>query len=64
MLIRRSARQLVALANKFGYREVLIPRPGSGNGKLSWEDDVKPVLAGILDDRFTLVTFPTSKPGA
>ena len=63
-LIRRSAHQLVARADKFGYREVLIPRPGSGNGKLSWEDDVKPVLAGILDDRFTVVTFPTSKPGA
>ena len=56
-LIRRSARQLVALADKFGYREVLIPRPGCGNGKLSWED-VKPIIEPILDDRFSVVTFP------
>lgn len=56
-LIRRSAHQLVALADKFGYRDVLLPRPGCGNGRLSWED-VKPVLGEILDDRFTVVTFP------
>lgn len=56
-LIRRSAKQLVALADKFGYRDVLIPRPGCGNGSLRWQD-VRPILEQVLDDRFTVVTFP------
>lgn len=56
VLIRRSARQLVALANKFGYTNVLIPRPGTGNGKLSWEQ-VRPILSEVLDNRFTVITF-------
>ena len=54
-LIRRSARQLVALADKFGYTRVVLPRPGCGNGRLSWKD-IKPILSSILDDRFTVVT--------
>lgn len=57
VLIRRSAEQLVALADKFGHEHIAIPRPGCGNGKLSW-DDVRKVLAEILDDRFLVVTFP------
>ncbi len=55
-LIERSARQLVALANKFGHTNVLLPRPGCGNGKLSWEQ-VEPILSEILDNRFTVITF-------
>ncbi len=57
-LIARSARQLVALADRFGYERVALPRPGSGNGRLSWGDDVRPIIAEVLDDRFTVVTFP------
>lgn len=53
-LIRRSAEQLVALADKFGYTDVAIPRPGCGNGKLRWSD-VRKVLDDVLDDRFTVV---------
>ena len=56
-LIRRSSRQLIALADKFAYQTVVLPRPGCGNGSLRWEH-VKPVLAQVLDDRFTVVTFP------
>ena len=55
-LIRRSAEQLVALANTFHYTNVLIPRPGCGNGRLSWEQ-VRPILSEILDNRFTVITF-------
>ena len=55
-LIRRSAEQLIALANRFHYTNVLIPRPGCGNGKLSWEQ-VRPILSEILDNRFTVITF-------
>jgi hypothetical protein len=57
VLIRRSAEQLVALADKFGHERVVIPRPGCGNGKLRWSD-VRKVLADILDDRFMIITFP------
>lgn len=55
-LIRRSAEQLVALADKFGYERVVLPRPGCGNGKLSY-DQVRPILAGVLDERFAVITF-------
>ncbi len=62
-LIERSARQLVAIVDKFAlrYERVFLPRPGCGNGRLSWEE-VRPVLAEILDDRFTVVTFPERDP--
>ncbi len=56
-LIRRSAKQLAALADKFGYERVVLPRPGCGNGRLCW-DDIKPILADVLDDRFAVITFP------
>lgn len=62
-LIRRSAGQLVALADKFGYERVVIPRPGCGNGSLSW-GEVRPLLEDVLDDRFTIVTFPRGSSGS
>ena len=55
-LIEKSCRQLVEMADKFGWHSVILPRPGCGNGGLNW-DDVRPRLAAILDDRFTAVTF-------
>jgi hypothetical protein len=55
-LIERSAEELLGLAAAFNFTNVLIPRPGCGAGQLSW-DDVRPVLDGILDDRFVAVTF-------
>lgn len=55
-ILERSARQLVALASKKNYWNVVLPRPGCGAGELTW-DEVKPVLAAILDDRFTCMTF-------
>lgn len=56
-LIRQSAIELVDFHDS-GRIEgtVLIPRPGCGNGALNWTD-VRPVLADILDDRFTIITF-------
>lgn len=55
-LIERSAHELVEIADKFGYENVVLPRPGCGNGRLKWED-VEPMLDYILDERFTAVTF-------
>jgi O-acetyl-ADP-ribose deacetylase (regulator of RNase III) len=54
--IEKSALQLVEMANKFGWTRVVIPRPGCGAGELDWAD-VKPVLEGILDDRFRIITY-------
>lgn len=54
-LIVRSVHQLVELANKFNYTRVVLPRPGCGNGRLSWKE-VKPLIAPLLDDRFTVVS--------
>lgn len=54
-LIQDSAQQLVDLTNKMGYTKVVLPRPGCGAGELKWED-VRKVLAGILDDRFYVIT--------
>jgi hypothetical protein len=55
-LILESARQLVEMAEKFGWTQILIPRPGCGYGALSW-DEVGPALGLLLDDRFTAVSF-------
>ena len=62
-LIKRSAEELVELvgyADKnsqyYPFQQVVLPRPGCGNGQLNWED-VKPVIEPILDDRYTVITF-------
>ena len=54
-LIERSARELQTLLENKGWREILLPRPGCGNGQRNWEIDVKPLLTPILDDRVVVV---------
>ena len=55
-LIKRSAQQLVELANTQGWNNVILPRPGCGAGELKWSR-VKLDLETILDDRFTCITY-------
>lgn len=56
-LIERSAHQLVDLADGFGYQRLLLPRPGCGNGQVSY-DAVRPILEEILTgDCFEIVTY-------
>lgn len=55
-LIARSAAELVVVADSYNWQEVVLPRPGCGNGKLEWED-VKAVIESLLDDRFTVVDW-------
>jgi len=52
-LIRKSAQQIVEIADANSWKKVLIPAPGVNNGNLRWVD-VRPVLEEILDDRFTI----------
>lgn len=62
-LIKQSAEKLVKLADDcLLTKKIVIPAPGTGayTGKLSWEKDVKPMIADILDDRF-LIAFLESK---
>ena len=53
-LIKKSLVDLVKLADEMEWKVVALPRPGCGNGGLSWED-VKPLLVDVLDDRFVVV---------
>jgi hypothetical protein len=55
-LIKNSAKELRALADKYQLQGIVCPRPGVGIGGLSWAD-VKPLLEGHFDHRFTVVSF-------
>ncbi len=54
-LIMESARKITIIADKHGLHSIVMPRPGCGNGGLTW-DFVKPYIEDLLDDRFTVVT--------
>jgi hypothetical protein len=54
-LILRSAQHLITQVNAFGFKSVVLPRPGCGAGNLSWKDEVRPYLSEILDDRFWVI---------
>lgn len=57
-LIRRSARELTALADKLGLSKIYLPAPGCTNGRLDYASQVRPALAGILDGRFVVCLAP------
>lgn len=54
-LIELSAKQLVALADEKQYERIFLTPPGCGCGGLDWENDVRPILEPIFDDRFIIV---------
>ncbi len=49
---------LVRMADHFDWQTVVMPRLGCGLGQLQW-DDVRAVLAPLLDDRFIVLVPPT-----
>lgn len=53
-LIGRSVSELKNLANRTHATKIFLPRPGCGNGGLSWVV-VGQLLRDLLDDRFTVV---------
>lgn len=56
-LIKRSASQLVELADHFGWKCVILPKPGCNNGGLNWEQTVQPVLENVLDERLVILSL-------
>jgi O-acetyl-ADP-ribose deacetylase (regulator of RNase III) len=53
-LIAKSASKIALLADQFKIDQIVLTRPGCGCGGLQWED-VKPLIAPFLDDRFTVL---------
>jgi len=56
-LIRTSAEQLIDICEGRGITICYLTRPGCANGGLDWESQVKPLLEGILDDRFVIADY-------
>jgi hypothetical protein len=54
-LIEESSKQLVSLADKFGFSKVYVPIPGGSNGKLKWKE-IEPRLCS-LDERFVIYSL-------
>ena len=55
-LIRKSCAELVTLTDRHGWKQVVLPRPGCGNGGLGWgSDGVSGICREYLDDRFLVV---------
>lgn len=54
-LIVRSTHELIVLAEIYEWRTVAMPRPGCGNGGLSWARQVRDVIEPLLDDRFEII---------
>lgn len=59
-LIKKSALEILELANKHDWKLVCIPAPGVSNGNLRWVD-VRPVLESVLDDRFVICFWKGKK---
>ena len=54
-LITDSAKKLVTLADTLNLTKIYSVKPGCGNGNLSWNTQVEPVLSKIFDDRFIII---------
>lgn len=54
VLIQKSAKQVMGLADEHSLDTVYLPCPGCFNGHLDYEKDVRPVLVEELDDRFVV----------
>lgn len=55
VLIERSCKQLVQIADDRGWKSIVSVRPGCSNGGLNWYD-VRARIAPLLDSRFSIIT--------
>ncbi len=60
-LIRQSTTAMARLADELGWSNVVIPRPGCGNGGRTWSE-VEPILKQQLDARFTIISNDPINP--
>jgi O-acetyl-ADP-ribose deacetylase (regulator of RNase III) len=58
-LIQLAANEMLLLANRLDWQEVIVPRPGCGLGGLDYDEHVRPILVEEWgdDDRFKVITF-------
>lgn len=59
-LIETSCKQLKKLVERKGWKRILLPRPGCGNGSLSWKKEVRKVVKRYFgnSDQVVVVTAP------
>lgn len=55
-LIQKSCGEAMAMADKFAWESIVLPRPGCGNGGLDYAV-VRLTLVEHLDDRFHVITW-------
>lgn len=48
-IIRKSVNELEKLVEAYGYKNVVLVRPGIGAGELQWESQVRPILMDLSD---------------
>lgn len=53
-LIARSAKELMSLKELYGWRWIILPKPGCGEGGLIWEQ-VEQILSPILSEEFYII---------
>ena len=59
-LIERSAKMLARVASVFGWKKILMTRPGCRNGNLKW-GDVKKRIKYTLNNRFEIISLVIRK---